>query len=258
MKDWMTVVVDPAGNAVAKDLRRLHEGARIAAARNAGFVPAEAGPEIPAAPARGPVRMFDVLAAYPVGDSAHEYKPAGYRGRKTLQCADVFDVMAAKAARHRKRFFLSNAQVTMARHYRDLVERHACAGMRGSSIEAVSQRGSGGSGGEFIDAVLADGQEIQRLRNRIGTGSALVVRRNRPSSRGSRSSITDRRLVDIVCLEDGTISNVLKSHGWANYSKLTKALQLALGKTLDRMMGPVRRDCVSVARFGNGCPHVWD
>jgi hypothetical protein len=148
----------------------------------------------------------------------------------------VFDVMAAKAARHNKASPLSAGQVAMGRHYRDLVERHACAGLKCSSIEVI-RTGGGGLGGDFMDAVLRDREEIEHLRCRIGTGSAMVVRRIRPSQRGSRGSISDRRLVDMVCLEDRALNDVLKTHGWSVYGETSQAVVKALGQALARMRG---------------------
>lgn len=257
MKPWQTIVVDASGVAEAKDLRALHEDQRIMAAKGMGFVPECVGPMIPEAPARGPIRTFEPMAAYPKGEDGFEYKPAGYMGRKALQRADSFDVMAAKAARHKKRPPFTPAQVAMGRFYRDIVEKHANAGVKCSSLEGRSQGGSG-SGGEYMDAVLRDRQRIQVLRQRIGDGSALEVRRIRPTSRRSRITIKDRRLVDIVCLEDGTLSDVLRLHGWSNDARQRKALQQALRGILDRMMGPVRKGGESVAHFGAGCLPVWN
>lgn len=234
----------------------IEEHARMAEVRAMGFVPSEVGPEIPMAPARGPVRMLDMMASYPKGDHDFEMKAAGFLGRKTLQRADSFDVMAAKAARHKKASPFSPAQVAMGRFYRDLVEKHDSAGVKCSSLESLSQR-SAGSGSDFMDAVLRDRDRIGMLRKRIGSGSAMVVRRIRPSDRGSRVTIMDRRLVDIVCLEDGTITDVLRKHGWGDDAKLRAALQQALASVLDRMMGPMRRGGASVAHFGSGCLPIF-
>ncbi|WP_049642766.1 hypothetical protein [Candidatus Rhodobacter oscarellae] len=239
----------------------IEEHARMAEVRAMGFVPSEVGPEIPMAPARGPVRMLDMMASYPKGDDDFEMKAAGFLGRKTLQRADSFDVMAAMAARHKRASPFSPAQVAMGRFYRDLVEKHESAGVKCSSLESLSQR-SAGSGSDFMDAVLRDRERIGVLRKRIGSGSAMVVRRIRPSDRESRASIMDRRLVDIVCIEDGSITDVLRAHGWVRegetaQAKHIKALQVALREALDRMMGPVRRGGASVAHFGTGCLPVF-
>jgi hypothetical protein len=216
------------------------EAWRIAEVRSAGVVPEGVSSKICEAPARGPVRVVGVA-----GSAA-----------KALMRADVFDVMAAKAARHKKSAPFSPGQVAMARHYRDLVERHACAGMQCTSLETMSGGGSGG--GCFMDAVLRDRDEIKRLHRRIGDGAALVVRRHRPSKRGSRASIPDRRLVDMVCLEDRSLSEVLEAHGWSVKSDYRVSLRKALSGALDRMAGPVFSGRVGVVTYGEGCVSLWD
>lgn len=238
------------------------EAGRVSAVRALGSVPDAVGPEIPEAPARGPVRMVDMMASYPKGDDGFELKPAGYMGRKTLQRADSFDVMASRAAGHGKPAPFNRAQVAMGRFYRDLVEKHDCAGVKCSSFESLSQGGDG-RGGDFMDAVLRDRERIDNLRRRIGSSSAMVVRRIRPSDRGTRVSIMDRRLVDAVCIEDMTITDVLRVHGWvregkSGQAKHISALMRAMADALDRMMGPVRRGGVSATRFGLSCLPIWD
>ncbi|NRB19951.1 MAG: hypothetical protein HRU33_20990 [Rhodobacteraceae bacterium] len=224
----VVVIVSPDGSA-----RLEAERVRIDAVKAAGHVPPECGSEIPEAPARGAFRVFQPHQLYPEGAEGYSSKPAGYRGWSAIQRADAFDVMAAKAARHRKPSPFSPGQVQMGRHYRDLIERYESVGIKCSSLESLGS--GGGQGGGFIDAVLRDREEIDRLRRRIGTGSAMVVRRIRPSRRGSRVSITDRRLVDMVCLEGKTLSDVLRSHGWSIKGDLVKALSIALGEALCRM-----------------------
>lgn len=215
MKD-LVVIVSPTGAA-----RLEAEAVRLAEIKARGVVPAICGDAIPQAPARGAFRVFEPQALYADGEGGFEARHVGYRGRSAIQRADVFDVMAAKAARHNKPSPLTPGQVAIGRHYRDLVERHACGGLKCSSIEVMRSGGSG-RGGDFMDAVLRDRDEIERLRGRIGTGSAMVVRRIRPSNRGSRASIPDRRLVDMVCIEDRPLSEVLKTHGWSVYGGTSK------------------------------------
>lgn len=126
-------------------------------------------------------------------------------------------------------------QIAMGQHYAALVERHDGAGMKCASLEG--RGGGGGAGGGFADAYLAEGREIAAIRRRIGDGVALAVRRIRPSDRGSRAGITDRRLVDMVCLAGDDLTAVLRAHGWVEKGETRKALRLALCAVLDRMQG---------------------
>lgn len=230
------------------------EGDRVDAVMASGFVPEECGPAIPIAPARGPVRSFTATKLYPDGEDGYTAKRSGHMGRKTLQRADSFDVMTEQSKRNAKAPPFTPGQVSMGRYYRDLVERHACAGMRCASLEAVS--GGGGGSGEFMDAVLRDKERIAVLQRRIGDKAAMSVRRIRPSNSGSRSLILDRRLVDMVCLKDKTLTDVLEAHGWKKQTKFIQSLRIALGGALDRMMGPVQPNmvqCLVTGEFENLC-----
>lgn len=224
----------------AAKVRELTEAERMARVRARGAVPAECGPEIPNAPARGKVRIFDPVAFYPKGESDFEARPAGFAGRKALMRADVFDRACASAERARKPAPLSPSQIAMGRMYRDLVELHSAGGVRCSSLESMGGGGSG-SGSDFMDARLALVERIEAIRRRIPSGDALVVRRVRPSSRGTRGTIQTRRLVDMVCLDDRSLSEVLAAHGWAKKGDHIEALRVALCDALERMAGPVFR-----------------
>ena len=224
------------------DFRALDEVARVEVIRQAGIVPPVCGDAIPDAPARGPVRAVDFMASYPDGDDAYAFKPAGFLGRKTMVRADVFDTMAAQAARKGRAFGLTVSQVAMGRTYRALVERHQAGGVRCSSIEAMPSGGRGDADG-FTERRLAASRRIDLLQARIGAGTAMAVRRIRPSVRGSRASIPDRALVDRVCLGDEDISAVLRAYGWSVYGDTVAALTVALSAALERMIGPpLRRD----------------
>ncbi|MBU2941400.1 hypothetical protein Q4578_16775 [Shimia thalassica] len=219
------------------------ETARIEAVKRSGHVPDVCGDAIPQAPARGPVRVFEARAMYPDGADGYESQPAGYRGRKTLQLADAFDVMEAQA---RRRLF-TKGQKLVGRHYRDLVERHGAAGVKCSSIEAL---GGGSGGGDFMDAVLQDREAIDVFRRRIGGQVSLQVRKVRPSVRGARTAIADRRLVDAVCIEGLTVSDVLRAHGWSVCGETRSAVRSALADVLDRMMGNRPFGRVRSAHYG--------
>ena len=231
-------------------LRRAQERERVEGII-ARAMPAEGcGPAIPIAPARGPSVAVTPNVVMPDEKSKTGYKveATGWRGFRAARAIDVFDTLDQReAARARKESRdpvppFSKAQVTIARHYRDLVERHDAGGMRCASLEAGGG-GGGSSGGEFIDAYLATGNEIQQLRQRIGAGAAMVIRRVRPSARGTATAsiIRDRDLVDAVCLHGKSFREVLDSHGWSIKGQNIQKLSDALKSSLDRMLGKEKR-----------------
>jgi hypothetical protein len=63
----------------------------------------------------------------------------------------------------------------------------------------------------------------------------MAVRKIRPSKRGSRVNITDRRLVDMVCLEDKPISAVLRAHGWSVSGSTLSCIKQTLSNLLNRI-----------------------
>lgn len=227
-----------AAQAVAFDA--LPEDVRIAWVRASGAVPVDCAGAIVDAPARGPVRAFDLLASYPKGNGESELKPAGFAGRKTMKRADVFDTMRGQAARRGGVLVLSDSQIGMGRIYRGLVDDRNAGAVRCSSLEAMGG-GIGGTREGFTDHRLDMSRRIDRLRAAVGSGVAMAVRRVRPSDRGgvSRRNIADLALVDAVCLDDLDISAVLRLHHWAVKGDTVRALTVALGAALDRMIGPV-------------------
>ncbi|WP_109468846.1 hypothetical protein [Albibacillus kandeliae] len=249
---------DPKGFREARERARAQaaaEAARIGAVKARGAVPDDCGPEIPEAPARGAYQVVRPQKLYPDGRDGYVAKDAGYLGRAALRHADAFDVMRVAAAKRKKPAPFTETQVAMGRHYRDLVERHASAGIRGSSFTRTRTGGTGQSGA-FIDALMQDRQEIDRLLKKIGPGIALEVRRVRPSDRGTRSAIPDRALVDMVCIGDKTISDVLRAHGWSVNGRTVGAASTALGHALDRMVGPTHKPKTAAVHYGD-TPVGW-
>ncbi len=213
---------------------RAEEAARIAAVVQSGFVPDDVGP-VPVAPARGPVKATVRMGMYPQGEDGFRLRPEGHAGRKTLERADVFDRILLASAKRKAPHPLTPSQIATGRVYRDLAERHSAGGIKCSSLERT---GSGGTGGAFIDALLRDREQLDKLHCRIGPGVAMPLRRVRPSQRGSKRQIGDRTLVDMVALQDRSIADVLAAHGWAVNARNTKAALTALVQILDRMTGP--------------------
>ncbi|WP_306150630.1 hypothetical protein [Roseovarius sp. MMSF_3281] len=227
-----------------RDKLAAEEAARVWEVFNKGHVPPECGPEIPHAPARGTIQVFQDVTLYPDGEDGWKAEYSGYRGRSALRVGDAFDVMHAKA----RKVLFSPGQVAMGRFYAALFEAHASAGVQCSSLEGRVDRGGGG-GGEFIDAVLRDRERLDMLRARIGGGVAMQVRKQRPSAVGSRRLISDRDLVDAVCIHERTLADVLKAHGWTKTGKSVAALRGALRDALDRMMGPQPVSRVQAVEF---------
>lgn len=236
----------------AEAFQLLPESERLALVKRAGAVPAACGDAIPDAPARGPVRTLDYLASYPKGVADTELKPAGHAGRKTLKCLDVFDRMAAQSARKGGSLALTDSQIGMARIYRTMVEDREAGAVRCSSMEAMPS-GSGGTREGFTDHRLDLSRRIDALQARVGSGTALAIRRIRPSQRGdvARANIRDRALIDAVCLLDQDVSAVLLRHGWSNKGDHIKAALAALASALDRMIGPNRRQPIAAVHYGD-------
>lgn len=219
--------------------RQMAEADRLAQIIRLATPPDRCGPAIIAQPGRGPMVAQAPMGLIPDG-TADGWKRAhlGYRGRDHARAADAFDLMQMQAARAAGRdgaavVLFTAAQIGAGRRYAMLAERHAAAGMRCSSVEA--QRGGGSGGGSFIDQVIHEGDLIRAMQRAIGDGVALAIRRVRPSARGTRAGIRDRALVDAVCLQGQTVSQVLAAHGWAVYGETQKSCRAALCAALDRM-----------------------
>jgi hypothetical protein len=218
------------------------EAARLAQILADATPPESCGPEIPVAPARGACKVLRPVVMVPGGKDGWTAEPAGYKGRNAVAALDVFDDMARKAAAKGLPAPFTPAQVAVARRYRTLVERHSAGGVRCSSLEA--QRGGSGRGGDFMDAFVAEGDEIRRAHAKIGAGAAMQVRRIRPTNRGAeaRGIITDLALVKAVCLDGMTLSAVLEGSGWSRKGAHREALRVALAAALDRMRIAISAD----------------
>lgn len=221
---------DSPGRArLAASLRRIGE------IKAASAIPEVCGPRIVASPARGGFVLVRNVELLPVGTDKVEAVHRGYGGRSAIRRADAFDAMIAAAERRGASWPLTPGQIAMGRRYHDLVQLLAADGTKLSSL----QGSRGGDGGSWMDRRLQLSAELDRLHRRIGGGVAMTVRRIRPSARGGASAraITDRALIDAVCLRGDGIKAVLKAHGWSDRGEHKKALSEALCGALDRMIG---------------------
>lgn len=267
--------------------RIASEGERAASALGAVLArsapPVSCGPEMPNAPARGPMIQFAPREMSRSASGGVSVSKIGYMGRDAARIADAFDLMtlqsyrqhprtvaAAEAAhpakvdamrvahdarqadlvergQRRARPFVEpefvppvfvppfdNGQVQAGRAYAALVERVAGSGIKCSSLEAVS--GGSGGGGDREAAILQDVAQLRAMQRRFGNRLAKEVRRIRPNG-VKRRTIFVRQLVDMVCLGDASLDDVLRAHGWALNQKTRDGLRVALCVALDRMCG---------------------
>lgn len=211
------------------------EARRITDIKAAATAPASVGPEIVAvAPARGAFKTFEPFEMVP--GSTERARRTGWKGRSAMRRADAFDVMASQAARRKASTPPFTAgQISAGRDYGALVERIEAAGVRCSSMESLG-RGSGGQG-SFSDALLADSNRLAALRVHIGRKVALRAQITGPKLKRARRTITDRKLLEMVCIADLPLSKVLKAHGWSASTRNLAALRSALCASLDRIQG---------------------
>lgn len=236
-------LVNPVTGVPVRSARLLAEEASLDAMRAAASVPMICGDDIAPSPARGAFRVFEPLKMVP--GSVVRQTTDGHRGRHAIARADVFDTMeqtalAAHMRRHPKAPFVppfSPGQVQAARHYRDLVERHAGGGTRCSSLEAG--RGGDGNGGGFMDTWLTESREIAGLQRRAVAGApTLVLSPARHQDRdNARRAIRLPELLVAVCLHELTLSAVLKRFGWQPRGAHVRSLREALAEALERMRG---------------------
>lgn len=216
------------------------EDARVAEMRAVAQPPERCGSDMIGQPGAGARVAFSPMGLIPDGRDGWKREHVGWRGRDAARAADAFDRMQAaedRAARRHGReaaVLFTMDELGAGRRYAALVERHDAAGVRCSSIEA--QRGRGAGDGGYMDALIDEGRQIQRLRRAVGDDMAMGLRRIRPSVRGTRSGITDRALVDGVCVGGLTVSEVLERHGWATSHRLREAARAALKAALHRMV----------------------
>lgn len=186
---------------------------------------------LPEVLAGGPVIGWVPQKMVPDGRDGYRQVEDGWRGRTGVRRADAFDAMADQAAR-RGGAALAHDLVRAGRDYRALTEAVMAGGVK---LQAWGERTGGGEGRDFMDVYIGQCAALRTQHRCIGAGLALALRRVRPSARGSRVSIRVRTLVDLVCLGDRSVSDVLKLHGWAVSGRTVLAGRDALAEALERM-----------------------
>lgn len=205
------------------------EAERLTMIRAAAQPPERCGPDMPAAPARGPVVAVQPQEMRRTEDG-YDLVHTGFCGRDALRAADAFDIMARQARRAGGGDPFTPRQRGAGRDYAGMVERHSANGLKGRSIEVM--RGGSGPTGGVADLVLAEGLRIRAMQAAVGQGFALAVRRQ---GKGLRRAVRLIDLVDAVCLHGVTLDHVLRRHGWSCQCEPRQQLQAALAAALDRM-----------------------
>lgn len=211
------------------------EAARILEIKAQSTAPTECGEAIVSmAPARGSIEVFREVEMFETGSGEMVPRSTGFAGFSALRRRDAFTRMIDQSKRSKSGDIFTPAQLVIARHYAGIVERHSAGGMKGSSNEARTDKSADGGGG-FMDAFCAEGDEIRALRRRIGSGFAVQIQRKRNSETSRRRALPVRDLVDGVCLQEKTISEILRAYGWAKDAARLKIARKSLCEALDRM-----------------------
>jgi hypothetical protein len=228
-------------NAAVAYPRLEGEGRRCADILARATPPPECGPEMIAAPGRGPTVAMALREVVRGEDGAARVISTGYSGRKPARAADAFDLMEDDNRRAHRRAggkgqpvpLFTVGQVLAGREYAALVERVNSSGLSCAGVEAAG-RGDGTGGGRQ-EAVFRDIERLRLLRHRIGDGIAREMRRYRPGD--GRRAIRCLTLVDDVCVKGRSLEAVLEAHGWSVHAKYRAGLRTALCSALDRMRG---------------------
>lgn len=198
----------------APTFRAIAETASFEEVKARGIRPDGVSAEIlECSPALGPVRLFRDETVEKTSEGNFRYRRADAVG---LRRGDAFDVMQDQANRRARAkgkepsLLFTQAQIEAGRTYGHLVERHAARGARGMSIETVGRSGGGGS---YMDAVVMEGRRLDRMRAKIASLWALEPKRVSPAG-DRRRAIRMITVIDHVCVDEITLSQVLTRYGW--------------------------------------------
>lgn len=189
----------------------------------------------PVAPARGTMALQPNYTVLPGGtrkrDGAH-WVTAGPLTVMMEQARLRHDARKGEDADFIAPF--TPGQIAVSEDYRALVERQEAGLCKGSSMEA-GRSGSGNSG-LAIDSYIEGSRWLAELHRRIGCGVTMQVRRHLDRD-NARRAIPVRMLVDMVLVQGKTLSDVLRTYGWAKKTDHLRMLRGELCAALDRMQG---------------------
>lgn len=184
------------------------------AARNAGHG-SDDGARSPAGPARPPVDT--VVVTEELGDGTKELRtPLGMKTAR-LRLPRVLRLLPDEDGRR----LVALRYVTL----QELVDApNVCA-----DLNSAGATGKISDGGATYRVGLAE--ELRAYQWAIGSGVALAPK----SRRGRRRPVTDRTVVDLICLGGVDLSGVLRAHGWGLRASFRHHLEARLLAALDRM-----------------------
>lgn len=123
---------------------------------------------------------------------------------------------------------------SVAEAYADLV---AAVGSPGGPGMDAPRGGGLSDGGAAARCALA--AQLRDVQEAIGCGAVIRPRNRAAHADRSRVTITERGLVDRVCIHGHTVSQVLAAHGWSRRAAYERALRQALEAALRRMASAV-------------------
>lgn len=179
-------------------------------------VPDASGARSPVGPARLPVETVELVEAR--GDESRErVTPLGMRTAR-VRLPRVLRALRDHDPRRRA-----------ALRYQHLVEvanAAPCGALVSVRVDGGGRISDGGASWK-----LGISEELRAFHFAIGGAVALAP----ASRRGSRRLITERAMLDMVCLSNQELRSVLRAHGWAARSVLVKHLAEIVLAALDRM-----------------------
>jgi hypothetical protein len=208
---------------------------RVAVMKAAATPPVKASPVIIPAPARGPTKVVQLRETVAT-ENGPRVRRTTVDGFHPVQAADAFDQMELQARRRKADgpALFSLLQVEAGRAYAALAERCAAEGLRCSSVEG-GRGGAPGGQRDWIDGVIQRSDALTRMQVAIGNGVALSPRGAQAHADRGRKVIRVRDVVDGVCIEGRTLSEVLDRYGWAAKTTSIGTLRVVLIAALDRM-----------------------
>lgn len=127
---------------------------------------------------------------------------------------------------------LPAALIAVGRRYAALHEYAHGSGVRGCLSSLLPSKGRAVCESE-VDTRARLLDDYRRLCAAVGSGEALSVQR---AGSGRRGVISDKSLIDAVCLGNMPLGQVLKAHGWGTESLYRAKLLAACERILQAML----------------------